>query len=199
MKNSLHPILPALLTAALLAAGALAQDKKLPEGKALLKPGLDAFGLHSGPNAEGEVKLIDVAGQPFKQAIRGVVKQRPAESWHTQVNCLLTQPVKRGDVALISFHARSPESKNYGGKGLFMLYLGTPETDLEVTFSEEISVGKEWKHYQIPVTLADNYEPAKGMLNFDFGFDPQTLELADLKLTSYGREVKESDLPRSGW
>lgn len=193
MKRILH--LFALAICALALSAPAADDKKLPEGKSVLTPGIEGHRLHGGPNAEGELKIVDAEGQPFKKAIRAAVKKRPAEVWHTQISTLLAQPVKSGDVVHISFHVRAVGS----GSGTFNVYFGTPDTDLEVTFAEELSAGEKWKHVQIPATVAANYEAGKGMLNFDFGFDPQTLEFADIKLINYERKVRESDLPRSGF
>ncbi len=167
-----------------------ADEKKLPDGKSVLTPGTDGHRLNSGPNAEGEFKTIDVEGQPFKKAIRATVKKRPADVWHVQISTLLAQPVKRGDVVLISFHVR--------GKSTFNVYFGTPETELELTFAEELSAGEKWKHVQIPATVAADYEAGKGMLNLDLGHDPQTVEIADIKLINYERKAKESELPQSG-
>lgn len=190
---------PAFLS--LLAAITLAHaadGKKLPEGTPVLTPGIEGHRLNAGPNAEGEFKIIDVTGQPFKKAIRAEVKKRPTDVWHTQVSTLLAKPVKRGDVVLISFYVRSLKSTNFGSKGVFNVYFGTPETELEVTFAEELSAGEKWVRVQIPATAADNYEAGKGMLNFDFGFEPQTLEFADIKLVDFEKKVKESELPSSG-
>lgn len=181
----------AIFTLAMVHPLRAADDKKLPEGKPALTPGLAGHRQNAGPDGEAEFKVIAVEGQAFKQAIQAKVNKRPSEVWHTQISTLLAQPVKRGDVVLISFQVR--------GKASFNVYFGTPETELEVTFAEELSSGDKWKLVQIPATAADNYEPGLGMLNFDFGFDPQTIEFGDIKLINYGRNVKEGDLPRSGY
>jgi len=160
----------------------------------VLTPGMDGHRRNGGPNGEGEFKIIEVDGQPFKQAIRATVKKTPSDVWHTQISTLLAQPVKRGDVVLISFHVRSEKAG-----GAFNVYFGTPETDLEVTFAEELSAGEKWKHVQIPATVAADYEAGKGMLNFDFGLQPQTLEFADIKLVNFGAKAKVNELPRSGY
>jgi endo-1,4-beta-xylanase len=183
-----------LMATAMLAGPAFAQEKKLPEGKSVLTPGMDGHRRNGGPNGEGEFKIVEVAGQPFKQAIRATVKKTPSDVWHTQISTLLAQPLKRGDVVLISFHVRSEKSG-----GSFNVYFGTPETELEVTFAEELSAGEKWKHVQIPATVAADYEAGKGMLNFDFGLQPQTLEFADIKLVNFGAKAKASELPRSGY
>lgn len=179
-------------------ASAADAAKKLPEGKSVLTPGIEGHRLHTGPdNKFGEFTVIDVKDQPFKKAIRARVKDRPAEVWHVQISTLLAEPVKRGDVVLASFQVRKIESKN-GGDGTFSAYFGAPETGLEPTITQEITVGANWKKVQIPAEVAANYEAGKGMLNFDLGHELQLLEFADIKLINYGQKVKLSDLPSSG-
>ena len=173
--------------------------KKLPEGKSVLTPGIEGHRLHTGPdNKFGEFTVIDVKDQPFKKAIRARVKERPAEVWHVQISTLLAEPVKRGDVVLVSFQVRKVESKNAGGNGAFSVYFGAPDTGLEPTITQEITAGATWKKVQIPAEVAANYEAEKGMLNFDLGHELQLLEFADIKLVNYGQKVKLSDLPSSG-
>lgn len=192
------------LTAALLAIAcitAFAEEKKLPEGKSVLKPGgIKAPELHTGPDGKfGEFSIVDVKDQPFKQAIRARVKERPADPWIVQLNTLSAESVKQGDVILASFYVRTIESKNEGGKGAFSVYFGIPEGGVDPSITQEISVGKEWTKVQIPATVAADYAGGKSMLNLDIGLDPQTLEFAEIKLINYGAKVKPSDLPSSGF
>jgi hypothetical protein len=188
------------LTLASLVAGAADAVKKLPEGKAVLKPAPEGHNLHTGPDGKfAEYKTVDVTGQPFKQAIQAKVKQRPSDPWHAQVNSLIAVPVKKGDVVLASFYVRTLDSKNEGGKGQFSVYFGVPETELETTITQEILAGPKWTKVQIPATVAADYEAGKGMLNLDFGFEPQTLEFAEIKVTNYGSQVKVGDLPNTGY
>ena len=121
------------------------------------------------------------------------------ETWYVQISTLLAQPVKRGDVVLASFYVRKVESKNAGGNGGFSVSFGTPDTDLETTITQEITVGVEWKHVQIPAEVATDYEVGKAMLNLDIGREPQLLEFGDIKLVSYGHKVGANDLPKSGF
>ncbi|MEW6306833.1 MAG: hypothetical protein AB1705_25490 [Verrucomicrobiota bacterium] len=202
MQIRLIPSLLALAVAGALSTPTLAADKKVPEGgkSVLTAGGLKGVRLHAGPDdgKYGEHTIIDVKEQPFKQAIRSKVKLRPTDVWNVQLSTLLAEPVKAGDVVLISFWARTIESKNYGGKGAFNVYFGTPETDLEVTASHELTIGDKWTLVQIPATVAASYEAGKGMLNLDLGNDPQTLEFAEIKLLNFGNKVKESELPSTG-
>ncbi|HSH95796.1 MAG TPA: hypothetical protein VK968_16750 [Roseimicrobium sp.] len=170
-----------------------ADAKKLPEGKPVIKAAPGSQNLNSGPNMEGEITKVVVEGKSFKEALRVKVKKQPTDVWHVQVNNMLTEPVKKGDVVLISFWVRKVE-----GGGRFNLYFGTPETELEVTTSEELTADKEWKQVQIPATAAASYEAGKGMLNFDTGTGEQILEIADIRLVNYGSKVEESALPKSG-
>ncbi len=178
-----------------------AADKKLPEGKSVLKPGgIKASDLHVGPdNKFGEMTIIEVKDQPFKEAIHAVVKEKPNDPWIVQVNTMSAESVKQGDVVLASFYVRTIASKNEGGKGAFSVYFGIPEGGVDPTITQEITVGKEWTKIQIPGTVAADYPGGKSMLNLDIGLEPQTLEFGEIKLINYGSKVPLSDLPSSGF
>lgn len=192
--------LPALLVALLTAADqvALTADKKLPKGKSILTPDvLKTTRLHVGSKPSGEFKVVEVKDQPFQQPINARVKERPDNPWTVQISTLTTQPVKAGEVVLLSFYVRTIESKNPESKGHFTVFFGVPEGP-EQTVGKEVDAGAKWTKVQIPTTVAADYEAGKAMLNLDLGYESQVLEFADIKLLHYGRAVKESELPRSG-
>ncbi|MFA6542945.1 MAG: hypothetical protein WCS99_00870 [Limisphaerales bacterium] len=199
---AMNPIRLSALIVALAATVAqisLAADKKTPEGKSILTPDLlKTTQLNAGPKPSGEFKIVDVKDQPFKQAINARVKERPTDPWTVQISTLTTQAVKAGEVVLVSFRVRTLESKNEGGKGHFTVFFGVPNGP-EQTVGAEVDAGAKWTLVQIPATIAADYEAGKSMLNLDLGYEPQVLEFADIKLLHYGRSVKESDLPRSGF
>lgn len=189
----------ALVSAALLSAVAADADKKLPEGKSvLIAGGIKAARLHGGENGRfGEFEIVEVKDQSFAQAIRARVKSLPVNPWVTQISTLTAQPVKQGDVVLVSFYVRTIESKNEGGKGRITVYFGIPDGP-EQTVAQEIVAGAKWTQVQIPARVAADYEAGKAMLNLDIGYEPQVLEIADIKLTNFGAKAKVSELPSSG-
>jgi hypothetical protein len=177
-----------------------AADKKLPDGKALLPADtLKAARRHVGPKPSGEMKTVDVEGQPFKQAIRAVVKETPENPWTVQVSTLTVADAKEGDVVLASFWARCAGTKAADGKAQFLVYFGIPESDLDHAMAQELSIGPKWTRVQVPARVPADFASGKAMLNLDLGYAAQTVELADIKLTNYGKTVKLEDLPSSGF
>lgn len=200
---TLNPTVAGVLLGLLLTSivsSAAEAAKKAPAGKSVLTPGIESHRLNMGPDSKfGEFTVIDVKDQPFKKVIRARVKQRPEQTWFVQISTLLAEPVKRGDVVMASFHVRKVESKKPGGDGVFSVYFGTPDTDLEPTINQGITIGAKWTLVQIPAEVAADYQAGKGMLNLDLGNEPQLLEFGDIKLVNYGRKVGVNDLPKSGF
>ncbi len=154
---------------------------------------------HVGPKPSGEIKTMDVEGQPFKQAIRVAVKEMPENPWTVQLSTLTSADVKEGDVVLASFWARSVETKAAGTKAEFLVYFGIPEGGVEHSIAQELSIGAKWTKVQVPARVVADYASGKAMLNLDFGYAVQTVDVADIKLTNFGRAVKLEDLPSSGF
>ena len=203
MKRFLSPQfiagLAALVGITLVSSVAADADKKLPEGKSVLTAGgLKGARLNGGENGRfGTFEFVEVKDQPFTQAIRAQVKTQPVNPWLAQISTLTAQPVKQGDVVLVSFYVRTIESKNEGGKGRFTVYFGIPDGP-EQTVAQEIVAGAKWTKVQIPATVAADYAAGKAMLNLDLGYEPQLLEFADIQVTNFGTKAKVSELPSSG-
>jgi len=180
--------------------GAGADEKKLPEGKSVLTADVikSTRRLGGEDNRFCDFKTVEVKDQSFTKAIRAKVKEKPESPWDAQISTLTAVPVKEGDILLVSFWVRTIESKNDGGKGYFSIYFGVPESGLEQSVADDITVGDKWKKVQMPARAAASYESGKAMLNFDMGYEPQTLEFGDIQVINYGDKAKLSDLPSSG-
>jgi len=196
----MKPKLTLACTLAALMTCAVAADKKLPDGKSLLPADtLKAARRHAGPKPSGEFKTVDVGGQAFKQAIRVTVKEIPANPWTVQLSTLTSADAKEGDIVLASFWARCVESKAAGTTSEFLVYFGIPEGGVEHSIAQELSIGAKWTKVQVPARVAADYASGKAMLNLDFGYAVQTVEVAEIKVTNFARAVKLEDLPGSGF
>jgi GH35 family endo-1,4-beta-xylanase len=185
-----------LILSLTMAARADSMDEKfaaLPAGVSLLGPrGLDEFAI---TGSAGSVSRVEVAGQPFTQAARIVTRERPANAYSFQFSAKNAAAVKVGDVLLGVFWARAVEPLPADGeaKTEFCFELGqAPHTKITVS---PATLSTEWRRYYAPGEAKVALAAGEGGVRFRLGYDPQTVEIADVRLLAYGSRVKFADLP----
>lgn len=173
---------------------------KRTQGRTALALGIKSHRLHSGPQGAG-VKMAVIAAKheenAFNRAIQVTVEKVPEDPWGAQVSTLTAIPLKKGHVVLASFYARAVSGE--GGKGSLLVYLGTPgdENHAPSIFERiSLSVSEEWTHFLMPATVVNDCARGKAMLNIDFGYQKQTIQIAGIRLASFGDDLKLEDLPR---
>lgn len=105
-------------------------------------------------------------------------------------------PMKKGDVCLATFSMRVTQSA--GGYGRTDAILEDTVSHNK-TLSFEASAGGAWKKFYAPFIVKEDEDAGHAQFNLHLGFPPQTIEVADLHVTDYGRSVKLSDLPRTAY
>lgn len=187
-----------LLVAVLALLPVLAAGAQEPTGEPLLPEGADSLEFHARPEL-AEFERIDVQGQDFKRAIRvRTLRDTPGgERWWTiQVGQVTDAPVSEGDVLVLRFALRGPQSSDETGEARAMAYFqkaGSP-WDKSITF--EGTAGDEWRRFTVPFRCRDDYGAGEAMLCFGFGYKPQVAELADVSLVNHGPDV-DPDIFRS--
>ncbi len=190
----LPTFLLALLTA-FTARADLMDDKfaALPAGESVLGPqGIEEFALQG---KGGAVSKVDVVGQSFAQAVRLVTRERPANAYSLQFSAKNVAAVKAGDVLLGVFWARAIEPLPVEGeaKTEFCFELrASPYTKSAVL---PAMLSTEWRRFYVPGEAKVAVAPGEGGIRFRLGYDPQTIEVADVRLLNYGSRVKFADLP----
>ncbi len=184
----------ALLTAFI--ARADSTDDKfaaLPAGESLLGArGLEEFSLQG---SAGTLSKVDVVGQPFARAARIVTRERPANAYNLQFSAKNVAAVKAGDAVLGVFWARAVEPLPADGeaKTEFCFELGqAPHTKLAVW---PAALSTEWRRFYVPSEAKVAVAAGEGGIRFRLGYDPQTIEIADVRLLNFGSRVKLADLP----
>ncbi len=165
----------------------------LPAGESLLGArGLEEFSLQG---SAGTLSKVDVVGQLFARAARIVTRERPVNAYNLQFSAKNVAAVKVGDVLLGVFWARAIEPLPAEGeaKTEFCFELGqAPHTKLAVW---PATLSTEWRRYYVPGEAKVALAAGEGGIRFRLGYDPQTVEIADVRLLNYGSRVKLADLP----
>lgn len=150
--------------------------------------------------ADGEwlgVSYRRVEGQPFVEALRLEVKRAVKNPWDIQLQAKTLQPIEKGDVLLATFQFRSEWSREESGEGQTEFVFELGRSPFTKSVSHAVRAAREWRQISVPFTAADSYAAGEAHLNFRLGFAPQTVELANVELRNFKREVALADLPRT--
>ncbi|HTC21094.1 MAG TPA: endo-1,4-beta-xylanase [bacterium] len=160
----------------------------------LAQPGIDQLKLDG---SKGTLEKVPVTGQSFAQAVKLTTLESTTNPWDVQVEAVVSQPVKAGDVVLAEFWMRAAQTSVESGEAsseFVFERLGDPWTK---AVSYSLSAGPQWRKFSVPFTIAEDLDAGKSHICFRMGYRPQAFELADFKLTTYGTKVKIADLPQT--
>jgi len=133
-----------------------------------------------------EATIVDVAGQPFSRARRVVIRDRSNETNVTQLALLNSQPIAEGDTMLASFYLRGIAADGQRpGQVEFLFEKATDPWTKSVT--RGIGVGRQWRRAFVAFRSAQSYRPGEAMASLRLAFGPQTIDIADAKITNYGK------------
>lgn len=176
---------------------------QLPKGRSLLPQ--ESLLRKSNVPAGATIELVVVQGQPFAKAYhittgtRGFNLKTPIDSSRSEGRPPAST-VKQGDVLLLSFYARSLQSRRETGESFLEIRLdrfpnGTYEWP--PLLERGMSFGSDWTRTQIPVTASRDVLSGNLALILHCDNVPQVFELADITLLNYGKSVSVAELPRS--
>jgi len=166
----------------------------LPPSKALVgAKGLGEFVL-GGEKTKVEVTTISVEGQPFSEALQADVKSGSNSEWTVQIQAPTAAAVEKGDVLFASFFVRATKLREDGtAETQFVFEKSVAPYTKSVTHS--IGVGTEWRKVYVRFIAGQSYGPGEAQMIFRLGYDPETLQLADVKVESFGKKVALAVLP----
>ncbi len=196
MKARRRCTVPAL--AVLLAASfASAQELAAPKGGVNTMPrGLEAF-RYAGKRDVAEVKTVSVDGMPFGEALRVTAGKRVADFWHCQLLAPTTARIRKDDACLLTFHARTVSTRDETAEGRIASFFQRGRPDYRKSLMQERCIPDGWKHFFLPFRCHEDYAPGEAVLGFGVGLTEQVVELADIRVLSYGKRVPLTRLPRT--
>ncbi len=150
----------------------------------------------------GKKELISVEKMPFTNALRVAVTNKPVKYYAIQTKVGTNAPIKKGDVLLLSFYART---FNIGINGVGKDETGEGEISIGVQKKKSLELigkfaarpGAEWQLYYVPMTSKADAEIDEAAVSISYGAMLQTIDIADVKLLNYGGSVKFDDLPKT--
>ena len=190
-----------VLAFTLAAVAAAAPTKPPPPGGVPLLPAdsVAAFQV-VGTRDAAEAQFVDVAGQPFRRALRLRTRTRVPLSYSVQIGTTATAPVKKGDALLATFYVRGvsggqPETGET--RTQFVFERGEAPHTKAVERDVHIARGGAWQRIDVPFLAAEDLEAAQTRINFRLGYEPQVIEIGGIAVLNYGKTVALQALPRT--
>lgn len=145
----------------------------------------------------GTLTRVKAESQPFADALRCEISERPAHAWDIQFQFRTTRKVDKGEVLWARFYARMISAKTESGEGRVCAIFEKNSPPNEKSLSFDLDLGREWKEYFFPFKSRATYEAGKASTGFHLGTQEQTVEIADFQVFSFGKGCDMNRLPRT--
>jgi endo-1,4-beta-xylanase len=169
---------------------------KVPGVDLLAGGGINAFAVQ-GQAAKVNTSIVDVTGQSFQKALRAEIKEKSQNNWDVQLAAVSQAPVQSGDVLLASFYFRTEKVAAESGEAETEINFELNHAPYDKSLTYSVRAGAEWKQVLVPFVAKRNFKEGEGQVTFRLGYAPQTIEIADVKLENFRRELTLADLPKS--
>lgn len=175
-----------------------AAEADLPPGTSVLGPEpmvTLAWSLPEG--ASQKTQLIPLVDDIFPEAIQVHIKTQPAQPWSIQLVARTTEPIEAGDVLHMSFYMRTIEATDGVGRLEFVFERASSPWEKWATFLAETPVGGEWQRFDVPFVVGGDYPSRTAQATMRVGYPSQIIQIADVHLINYGKEVTVDQLQRT--
>jgi endo-1,4-beta-xylanase len=160
---------------------------------------LDGFAASGGQGNGDAMHLsrVNVSGTGFARALRVETTRDLSPAWAVEARSSLERPVKKGDVALVRFFARTLVATDETGAGQVRVVVQRSGPDYQKSLESIVSVGADWQEFLMPFTFAEDYAKHGAELGFGFGFKRETVEIGGIEVLHYGDRIAPAALPRT--
>jgi GH35 family endo-1,4-beta-xylanase len=169
---------------------------KVPGVDLLAGGGINAFSVQ-GQAAKVSTSIVDVTGQSFQKALRAEIKEKSQNNWDVQLAAVSKSQVQSGDVLLASFYFRTEKVAAESGEAETEINFELNHAPYDKSLTYSVRAGAEWKQVLVPFVAKRNFKEGEGQVTFRLGYAPQTIDIADVKLENFKRELTLADLPKS--
>ncbi len=193
---------PSLLILILLNAAVSAAENTPQDGISVL-PNNPISTLRSGAiHAHGTLEQVQLSDADSKEnglrhAVRCTVTAQPRQIWDVQFQFRTVRPVKKNEVLLAHFWARSLSAGAETGTAVIRPLFEMVAAPHDKSLAFDLDISPQWQEYFLPFKSLGAYAPGQAGGGFHLGFQPQTVEIADFELYSYGTEFDMKKLPRT--
>lgn len=160
---------------------------------------LGTSGIHAlslqGDTSKAAVSIVKVEGQPFGEALRAEVKERPGNVWDVQVSARTQKAVEAGDVLLATFYFRTERSRQESAEGETEFVFELAREPWTKSASYPARSSRDWRKIHVPFKAEASYATGDAQINFRLGYEPQIIEIGGLTVENFGKKLALSALP----
>jgi endo-1,4-beta-xylanase len=169
---------------------------KVPAVDVLGGAGIGAFQV-KGAADRVAIRVMEVAGQPFTQAIRAEIREKSRNLWDVQLAATSASEVRSGDVLLASFWFRTEYVPVESGEAETEITFELNHEPFDKSLSHAVRAGTEWRQMLVPFVANRDFEEGEAQVTFRLGYSPRTIDFADIKLENFEKQLVLADLPRT--
>lgn len=169
---------------------------KVPGVDVLGGAGIQAFVLQ-GAAERVKTSVVEVSGQPFSKALRAEIREKSTNLWDVQLAATSTSAVRSGDVLLASFWFRTEYTAAESGEAETELNFELNRQPYEKSLTHSVRAGAEWRQVLVPFVAKRNFREGEAQVTFRLGYSPRTIDIADIKVENFQKQLVLADLPRS--
>jgi len=160
---------------------------QLPDATALLPDQPWQAASFHAPEGAAEWELVEPDAQDQPSVARVSVTEVPNDQWAIGFSWDTVAPITEGDTLVLSFEARAEgDAEPPGQIGLAFRRTSKP---YHHALSETLSLGDEWKQFQVPLSPSVDMAAGGGTLRVNLGTQLQIVEIRNLSLKNYGGEI----------
>lgn len=165
----------------------------LPSTGVLPTEVLHRFELQGSERHLGALEMVDVAGKPFRQALRVSTQVGATQEWHVRIAADTAAAIDAGDVLFARFWARCTATMS--GQGVLGFAFETGANGGKPVAERRLSVGSEWVECVVPFEVSRAFPAGEARVCFDVGYDEQTIELGGISLANFRQRARWANLP----
>ena len=173
-----------------------ATSDERPTGELLFESTAQTFAANARKTRIGAISVVDEADGAGPVA-RCEIFETPESPWAFSLRFLVDRPVEKGEVLLLEFRARTVSAKTESGLGSLGPMFETSDPPYVKSLNQRVELGLAWRDYSLPFRCVESRNAGKSAIVFFLGYLPQTVEIADVKLSSFGKNFDVSTLRNS--
>ena len=162
----------------------------------------DAIGTYratTGAGNEDALKFttLGVEGPGFTRVLHVQTSRDLSPAWAAEVRTFIPSTMKRGDVALVHFFARTLESADETGSGMLRVAVQLGSPDFSKSLETNTTVPHKWQEFFLPFEFHRDFAKGEAEISFGFGFKRETVEIGGIEILDYGDKIALADLPKT--
>lgn len=141
-----------------------------------------------------KTRIAKVSSMPFNSALEIDITRTAKYTNMLNMYINTKKPVRKGDVIFLTFYTKCIRSENDTANGLIAAAFGSgyPNRVFEREFT---STANKWTRVYTHAVSAADYAPGKAALRLWFGYRPQKILIADIRLINFGKTTRPDTLP----